>query len=135
MLRTNVFISITLLPELPSTNLTRIWPFISMNPPVIIQGISPEESLLTNLPTNQALIKICTLKKNTYIATISTIIRMYQTMLIIHRTSQKTLVTYSTLKGSLTCVNFTDVILQIGANCIARLASFMRTREGLYTYK
>lgn len=36
MLRPNMFISITLLPELPPTNFTWIRTFVRMNPPVII---------------------------------------------------------------------------------------------------
>lgn len=49
MLRPNMFISITLLPELPPTNFTWIRTFVRMNPPVIIQRIRSEESFLTYL--------------------------------------------------------------------------------------
>lgn len=138
MLCTNVFVPITLLSKLPPANLTRIRTFISMNPPVIIQSISPEESLLAYLPQQQKKpYSPITKKKNntsqTYITTISTIICMYQPMLVINWTSQKTFITHGTFEGSFTCMNFSDVVFQIRTDGIACLATLMRTRKWLNT--
>lgn len=45
MLGTQVLIPVALLPKFPSANLTRVRPFVRVNPPVVVQGVRPEKSL------------------------------------------------------------------------------------------
>lgn len=128
-----MLIPIPLLPEFPSTNFTRIRTLVRMYPPMIIQRIGPEESLLAYLhKTPQATSQLPYV--STYITPVTPIVRVYQTMLIIHRTGQKALIANGTLEGTLARVDLANVVLQVGTDGVASLAAFMRTSKGLDTY-
>lgn len=63
----------------------------------------------------------------TYITSVPSIVGMYEAMLIVHRSSQKAFITNGTLEGPLSRMYFTYMVLQVGSDCVAGFAAFMRT--------
>jgi len=66
-----------------------------------------------------------------YLTTISAIISMDQSVLIVNRPGQKTLITHVTLERTFSSVDFSYMVLQIGPDSVSGFTTFVRTRKRL----